>query len=130
MNIQNLIDRFEAFKLKWLKLNEQDIHDWISLRDEMNDTIIELESKYLEWDAVYDKDYWLRLVELKEEKDKEWKKKYTDATAKAICDKEFLDKKIELIVIKETYKRLLKKSELIEPYTNVVKLYLRKDFSI
>lgn len=130
MDIQNLLDRFEAFKLKWLQLNEQDIHDWLSLKDDINDTVIELESKFLEWDALYDRDYWLRLVELKEKKDLEWKKRYTDATAKAICDNEFFDRKIDLIVMKETYKKLMKKSELIEPYTNAVKFYLRRDFSM
>lgn len=130
MDIQNLLDRFEAFKLKWLQLNEQDIHDWLSLKDDINDTVIELESKFLEWDALYDRDYWLRLVELKEKKDLEWKKRYTDATAKAICDNEFFDRKIDLIVMKETYKKLMKKSELIEPYTNAVKFYLKRDFSM
>ena len=130
MDIQNLLDRFEAFKLKWLQLNEQDIHDWLSLKDDINDTVIELESKFLEWDALYDRDYWLRLVELKEKKDIEWKKRYTDATAKAICDNEFFDRKIDLIVMKETYKKLMKKSELIEPYTNAVKFYLKRDFSM
>lgn len=130
MDVQNLLDRFEAFKLKWLQLNEQDIHDWLSLKDDINDAVIELESKFLEWDALYDRDYWLRLVELKEKKDLEGKKRYTDATAKAICDNEFFDRKIDLIVMKETYKKLMKKSELIEPYTNAVKFYLRRDFSM
>jgi hypothetical protein len=48
MNIQDLLDRFEAFKKKGLKLNEQDLHDWLDLWDDINDTIIELESQYLE----------------------------------------------------------------------------------
>lgn len=130
MDVQNLLDRFETFKSKWLQLNEQDIHDWLTLKDDINDTVIELESKFLEWDALYDRDYWLRLVELKEKKDLEGKKRYTDATAKAICDNEFFDRKIDLIVMKETYKKLMKKSELIEPYTNAVKFYLRRDFSM
>jgi hypothetical protein len=89
-----------------------------------------LESQYLEWDAIYDRDYWLRLIELKWLKDKEWKKLHTDTTAKALCDNEFFEKELDLIVKKETYKRLIKKAELIEPYINVVKLYIRKDFSI
>lgn len=130
MNIQDLLDRFEAFKKKGLKLNEQDLHDWLDLWDEINDVIIELESQYLEWDALYDRDYWLRLIELKGITDDEWKKLYTDTMAKAKCDNEFFEKELDLIVKKETYKRLQKKAELIEPYINVVKLYIRKDFSI
>ncbi|MBO7444206.1 MAG: hypothetical protein J6T69_05250 [Methanobrevibacter sp.] len=98
--------------------------------DDINDAVIELESKFLEGDATYDRDYGLRLIELKEIKDSEGKKRYTDATAKAMCDNEFFDRYLDLIVIKETYKRLMKKAELIEPYTNVVKLHIRKDFSI
>ena len=130
MNIQDLLDRFEAFKKKGLKLNEQDLHDWLDLWDDINGTIIELESQYLEWDAIYDRDYWLRLIELKWLKDEKWRKLYTDTTAKALCDNEFFEKELDLIVKKETYKRLIKKAELIEPYINVVKLYIRKDFSI
>ena len=129
-NIQDLLNRFEEFKKKWLKLNEQDIHDWLSLNDDINDAVIELESKFLEEDNLLDRDIALRLIELKEEKWDDWKKLYTDATAKAICDNEFFDRKIDLIVMKETYKKLMKKSELIEPYTNAVKFYLKRDFSI
>lgn len=129
-NIQDLLNRFEAFKQKGLKAGEQDIFEWLNLCDDINDTIIELESKYLEGDAEYERDYGLRLIELKEQRDAEGKKRYTDATAKAMCDNEFFDKNLELIVIKETYKRLLKKADLIVPYTNAVKLYLKKDFSI
>jgi hypothetical protein len=70
------------------------------------------------------------LIELKEEKWDDWKKLYTDAIAKAKIDIEFFNRRMDLIVIKETYKRLSKKAELVEPYTNAVKLYLRRDFSI
>ena len=130
MNIQDLLDRFEAFKLKGLQLNEQDIHDWLDLRDEINDTVIELESKYLEWEAMYERDYWLRLVELKEIKLSDGKKKYTDATARGRCDDEFFDRRLEQIITKETQKRLQKKAELCEHYINAVKLYLKKNFTI
>lgn len=130
INIQNLLDRFEAFKKKWLQLNEQDIHDWLDLCDDINDTIIELESMYLEEDALMDKDKWLRLIQLKEETGSDWKKSYTDALAKAKIDIEMYDRKIQQIYKKETCKRLTKKAELIEPYTNSVKLYLRRSFSI
>lgn len=130
INIQDLLNRFEAFKKKWLQLNEQDIHDWLDLCDDINDTIIELESMYLEEDALMDKDKWIRLIELKEEVWSDWKKSYTDALAKAKIDIEMYDRKIQQIYKKETCKRLTKKAELIEPYTNSVKLYLRRSFSI
>ncbi|MBO7694887.1 MAG: hypothetical protein J6T10_19905 [Methanobrevibacter sp.] len=51
-----------------MKLNEQDIHDWLSLNDDINDAVIELESKFLEEDNLLDRDIALRLIELKEEK--------------------------------------------------------------
>jgi hypothetical protein len=51
-----------------LKLNEQDIYDWLSLNDDINDAVIELESKFLEEDNLLDRDIALRLIELKEEK--------------------------------------------------------------
>ena len=129
-DIQDLLDRFEAFKKKGLKLNEQDVFERLNLCDDINDTVVELESRYLEGDATLDKEYGLRLIELKDQKDADGKKKYTDATAKAMCDNEFFDKMLDLIVIKETQKRLQKKADLIVPYTSAVKLYLKKDFSI
>ena len=99
-NIQELLDRFEAFKKKWLQLNEQDIYDWLSLYDDINDTIIELESKYLEEDALMDKDKWLRLIELKEKVWEDGKKSYTDAIAKAQVDVEMYDRRIKQIYVK------------------------------
>lgn len=129
-NIQDLLNRFEEFKKRWLKLNEQDIHDWLSLNDDINDAVIELESKFLEEDTILDRDIALRLIELKEEKWDDGKKLYTDSIAKAKIDIEFFDRRMKLVVLKETYKRLTKKADLVEPYTNAVKLYLRRDFSI
>ena len=45
--ITNLLDRYEAFKLKWLQINEQDMFDFLKLQDEIDDKIIELKSKYV-----------------------------------------------------------------------------------
>lgn len=128
--ITNLLDRYEAFKLKWLQINEQDMFDFLKLQDEIDDKIIELKSKYAEEQVLFDRDYWLRLVELKAMKDLDWKKRYTDATAKAICDDEFYEKELDLTVMKATYENLINKSKKIVEYINVVKIYLRKDFSI
>ena len=128
--ITNLLDRYEAFKLKWLQINEQDMFDFLKLQDEIDDKVIELKSKYTEWEIEFDRDYWLRLVELKAIKDLDWKKRYTDATAKAICDDEFYQRELDLTVMKCTYENLMNKSKKIVEYINVVKLALRKDFSI
>lgn len=128
--ITNLLDRYEAFKLKGLQINEQDMFDFLRLQDEIDDKIIELKSKYSEDQIVFDRDYWMRLVELKAIKDIEWKKRYTDATAKAICDNEFYQRELDLIVMKATYENLINKSKKIVEYINVVKIALRKDFSI
>ena len=130
MEIQELLDKYESFKLKGLQLNEQDMFDWLDLQDKMEDMIIELKSKYAEDELVFDRDYWLRLVELKAIKDSEWKKRYTDATAKAICDNEFFEKELDLIVKKASYENLQNKAKKIVEYINIVKLALRKDFSI
>ena len=67
--ITNLLDRYEAFKLKWLQINEQDMFDFLKLQDEMEDKVVELRSSYAEDELLFDRDYWLRLVELKWIKD-------------------------------------------------------------
>lgn len=128
--ITNLLDRYEAFKLKWLQINEQDMFDFLKLQDEMEDKVVELRSGYAEDELLFDRDYWLRLVELKWIKDLDWKKRYTDATAKALCDNEFYEKELDLIVKKATYENLQNKAKKIVEYINIVKLSLRKDFSI
>ena len=106
--ITNLLDRYEAFKLKWLQINEQDMFDFLKLQDEIEDKVVELK--------------WI--------KDLDWKKRYTDATAKALCDNEFYEKELDLIVKKATYENLQNKAKKIVEYINIVKLSLRKDFSI
>ena len=128
--ITNLLDRYEAFKLKWLQINEQDMFNFLKLQDEIDDKVIELKSRYAEEQIIYDRDYWLRLVDLKAMKDLDWKKRYTDATAKAICDNEFFQRELDLTVMKCTYENLINKSKKIVEYINVVKIALRKDFSI
>lgn len=128
--ITNLLDRYEAFKLKWLQINEQDMFDFLKLQDEIEDKVVELRSSYAEDELLFDRDYWLRLVELKWIKDLDWKKRYTDATAKALCDNEFYEKELDLIVKKATYENLQNKAKKIVEYINIVKLSLRKDFSI
>jgi hypothetical protein len=97
MEIKEMLEKYEAFKNKGLALNEQDMLDWLQLQDTMEDKIIELKSKYLEEKIIFDRDTGLKLIEFKELKGEDGKKIYTEATAKAKIDDEFMEKEIELI---------------------------------
>ena len=130
MNIQEIIDKYESFKKKWLKLNEQDMFDRLELQDTIQDKVIEIKSKYLEDKLVFDRDYWLRLIELKDQKDKDWKKIFTDTTAKAFVDNEFYERELALITAKATYENLMNKANNVIEYINVIKLSMKKDFTI
>ena len=92
MSIQEILEKYESFKKKWLKLNEQDLFERLELQDILQDKIIEIKSKYMEDKLIFDRDYWLRLIELKDVKDEKWKKIYTDVIAKAKVDIEFFDR--------------------------------------
>lgn len=125
MTIQEILEKYEAFKKKWLQLNEQDLFDRLELQDVIQDKVIEFKSEYLEEKLVFDRDYWLKMIELKEMKWDDWKKKYTDVTAKAVCDDEFFQREIELISKKTTYEMLLNKANSVIEYVNVVKLAMK-----
>lgn len=130
MSIQEILEKYESFKKKWLKLNEQDMFERLELQDVLQDKIIEIKSKYMEDKIIFDRDYWLRLIELKDEKDEKWKKIYTDVIAKSKADVEFFDREVALITAKATYEMLINKANNIVEYINVVKLAVKKDFSI
>lgn len=130
MSIQEILDKYESFKLKWLKMTEQDMFDRLELQDVIEDKVIEVKSKYLEDKLVFDRDYWLRIVELKDMKDKEWKKVFTDTTAKACADDEFFERELALITAKATYENLMNKANNVVEYINVIKLSMKKDFII
>ena len=130
MNIQEIIEKYEAFKEKGLKINEEDMFERLKLQDTIQDQVIEFKSEYLEEKLVFDRDYWLKLIELKELKDKDWKKVYTDTTAKAFVDNEFFQRELELITKKATYEMLTNKANSITEYVNVIKIAMKKDFSI
>lgn len=130
MSIQEILEKYESFKKKWLKLNEQDLFERLELQDVLQDKIIEIKSKYMEDKLIFDRDYWLRLIELKDVKDEKWKKIYTDVIAKAKVDIEFFDREVALITAKATYEMLYNKANNIVEYINIVKLAVKKDFSI
>lgn len=130
MNIQEILEKYESFKKKWLKLNEDDLFKRIELQDIIQDKAVEMKSKYLEDKLTFDRDYWLRLIEVKDMKDKDWKKIFTDSTAKAFCDNEFFNRELALITTKATYELLINKANNIVEYVNIVKIAMKKDFSI
>ena len=130
MNIQEIKDKYESFKLKWFKMTENDLFERLKLQDIIQDKIIELKSEYLESKLEFDRDYWMRIVELKDMKDKDWKKMFTDTTAKAKADEQFYEKECALIQLKLEYENLMNKANNIIEYINIIKLSIKKDFTI
>ena len=57
MNIQEIIEKYEAFKEKGLKINEEDMFERLKLQDTIQDQVIEFKSEYLEEKLVFDRDY-------------------------------------------------------------------------
>lgn len=129
-DIQQMIDKHEAFKSKWLKMNEQDIFDWICLQDEMEAKAIELTSKYLLEKEAIENEYDFRFLEMKAKVWDDWKKLYTDKVAESMVAPEFQKRKEDQILLKATIDALRSKASKIEPLTNAVKIFMKKDFSI
>ena len=128
--VEEMIKKFEEFKLKWMKINESDIFDWICLQDNMDDKVIELSSQYyLEKEAIeWDTDS--KFLELSSMKTEDWKKMYTDSQSKAMVDQGLRERREKQILLKATIDRLRAKSSKIPDLTNAVKLYLKKDCTI
>lgn len=129
-DIQQMIDRHEAFKEKWLKINEQDIFDRICLQDEMEAKAIELTSKYLLEKEAIENEYDFRFLEMKAKVWDDWKKLYTDKVAESMIAPEFQKRKEDQILLKATIDALRSKASKIEPLTNAVKIFMKKDFSM
>lgn len=128
--IQSLIDRHEALKLKGLQLGEQDLFDRVALREEMADCITELRSQYQEQKQQNEVEKGKRMIELKAELDDNSKKKYTESTAEAVIRQEFMQKDMALSVLKTQTELLQNKTWVINEYINIVKMHLKKDFSL
>ena len=128
--IEELIQKFEDFKLKGMKLTESDIFDWICLQDSMDDKAIELTSQYyLEKEAIeWDSDS--RFLVLSSMKTEDGKKMYTDSQSKAMVDQELRERREKQIVLKAIIDRLKSKSSKTPDLTNAVKLYLKKDCTV
>lgn len=128
--IQSLIDRHEILKLKGLQLGEQDLFDRVALREEMADCITELRSQYQEQKQQNEVEKGKRMIELKAELDDNGKKRYTESTAEAVIRQEFMEKDMVLSVLKTQTELLQNKTWVINEYINIVKMHLKKDFSL
>lgn len=129
--IDGMIEKHEAFKEKWiLKITEQDIRDWTILQEQMEDKSIELRSLYVEEKNQLDTDKWIRLIELKWMLDENGKKQYTDSTADWVLKQEFKQKETDISIHKLQSDLLLQKASAVERYINIIKLHMKKDFTI
>ena len=128
--IDSLLQRHEVLKLKWLQLGEQDLFDRVALREEMADSITELRSQYQEQKQQNEVEKGKRMIELKAELDENWKKKYTESTAEAVIRQEFYQQDLDLSVLKTKIELLQNRTTVISEYVNIVKMHIKKDFSM
>ncbi len=128
--IQWLLDRHEIMKLKGLQIGEHDLFAWIVLWEEMADMITELRSQYQEQKAQNEVQKWLRMIDLKAELDENGKKKYTESTAEAVIRQEWMEQDKLLALTKTQIELLQNKTSVINEYINIVKMHIKKDFSI
>lgn len=128
--IDTLLERHEILKLKWLQLWEQDLFNWVMLWEEMADCITELRSSYQEQKQSNDTKKGQRMIELKLELDEQGKKKYTESTAEAVIRQEFFQQDLDLSALKIKTELLQNKTAVINEYINIVKMHLKKDFSM
>lgn len=132
-DIQPLIAQLEAKKAKWLAINTQDIHDMITLKDNMQDTRIELKSEYKEERNEVDNNKAVRYEILKsetyEEKDKKWdtkiKNRYTDEWVKSKLKVEFQEEETKLSITSTTLEMLESKIDIVQEYTNLFKIIVK-----
>ena len=128
--VEAMIQKHEEFKMKWLRLNEQDLFDWVALWEEMECKAIELKSLFEEEKAENDVKKWERLIELKLMLDWNGKKIHTDSTADAHIKKEFKQRESEISIHKLQANQLLAKATKVENYINIVKIRMKKDFTM
>lgn len=127
--IEQMVEEHEKYKLKWYKLNDEDIRNRTALQERMLDKSLELKSLYMEEKNQCDTDKGIRLLELKAILDENWKKKYTDSTADWVIKQEFKQRETDISIHKLQGELLFQKASAIERYVNLVKLYMKKDFT-
>jgi len=119
--IQELFDKHEKFKLKWLQLTDEDLFDWIRLQDDMITMVWDMKSKYLENKLRIEKDKGLKVLELKNERDEEWKK-FTEKWIEAVIKQEFFQDDLDQNVLKTSYELVWDKLKTITEFVNIVKM--------
>lgn len=128
-NIQELLDKHEAFKLKWLQLTDDDLFNWIALQDTMITEVSNMKSEYLEKKLKYDKEKSIKTLEMKADVDEKWKAP-TDKWIDAVLRQEFFQQDLDQSVLKTSYELLQQKAGTITEFVNIVKLHKKQDYSI
>ena len=127
--IEAMVEEHEKYKLRWYQLNDEDIRNRTALQERMLDKSLELKSLYMEEKNQCDTDKGIRLLELKAILDENWKKKYTDSTADWVIKQEFKQRETDISIHKLQGELLFQKASAIERYVNLIKLYMKKDFT-
>lgn len=133
-NIEKLFKKHEDLKLKWLRLTEDDLFNWVILWESILDENTNCKSKYQEEKQQNDVEEWLRFIELQNEKieivDKKGevtqKNRYTIDSAKAVLWQLFFEQRHNLQASKLIAELLQNKATVIWEYINIVKLTMRK----
>lgn len=128
-NIQALLDKHEAFKLKWLQLSDDDLFQWIWLQDTMITEVSNMKSEYLENKLKIEKDKSIRTLEMKADIDEKWKAP-TDKWIEAVLKQEFFERDLNQNVLKTSYELLSQKLATITEFVNIVKMNKKGNFSI
>lgn len=124
-NIKSLLEWYEKIKLKWFKVQENDILNLIYIWDKFEDIKWEIESEYSENNLELDNKKASKSILLKQKSYKDslsWKmKNYTDNLIKDIIKEEFYNEDLDLLRKKATIKMLWSKIKTVEQYVQFFK---------
>ena len=129
-DVQSLLDRHEAFKLKGLQLTDEDLFNWLALMDEIITVTSNMKAEYLENKLALDKDKAVKSIELKMERDENGKTVNTDKMIEALIKNEYYEQDLEQTTLKNTYELLYQRAGVINDLVNVVKLHKKADFTL
>lgn len=121
MTIEQMMKINEEFKTKGLLLNEEDLLDWLRLKDDMITRSSEIKQEVIIWKLELDKNKATRVLELKSVQDEKWKS-LTEKSIDWILKQEFFDKDIELATKKATADLLKDRADSIIEFINVIKM--------
>ena len=124
MTIEQMLKIHEDFKSKGLSISEEDMLDWLHLREDMITEASNLKSKNIEAKMILDKDKAKKVLELKTVKDGSWKG-LTETSIDWNIKIDFFDREVEITVQKAMADLLQSKADTIIEYINVIKLNKR-----